>query len=176
MRRQYRAFVAAVLVASGLYGAAAFNAADLSTRTVSASVVGDSAAYVAVAVNGSSPHAGFVTTSSGKIVIAFGSGVATGTGINAEASYYFDNLLNLTNQGTTTANIQVNSSSTSGTVKACVVTPGTTMTNGCYLTAAPASPQSLAVGSKLSIGVMVQANGLVSGNTVSGTISIVATR
>jgi hypothetical protein len=137
-------------------------------------VVGDSSAYLAVAVNASSPHAGFVTTSSGKIVVSFGSGVATGTGINPEATYYFDDLINITNQGTLSVKVQVNATASAGTVKVCLKTVGGQMDNSCYVTAT--SQITLAVGSKLSLGIMTEANNVASGSTVSGTIQIDANR
>lgn len=174
MQIRFAGFLVLLAIGVGLYAATAFNAASTGTRTVSATVVGDSAAYLAVNANGSSPHAGFVTTSGGKISISFGSGVATGTGVNPDSTYYFDDLLNITNQGTTTVQVQINTTSTTGTVKVCVKTVGGQMDNSCYVTSTTA--QSLAVGSKLSLGVMVQATGLVSGNTVSGTLEIVAMR
>lgn len=172
MRYQFYAFLVVAVFAAALFGASAFNAADTGTRSVTASVVGDSSAYLAVAVNGSSPHTGFVTTSGGKVVMSFGSGVATGTGINPEATYYFDDLLNITNQGTKTANVWVNSTATAGTVKICLKTAGNLMADNCYGTSTFSSILSLTAGSKLSLGVMVQANSVASGSSVTGTISI----
>jgi hypothetical protein len=174
VKKQLYVFLACAVAASGLYAASAFDAAATGTRTVTASVVGDAAAYLAVSANVSSPHAGFVSTSGGKIVMAFGSGVATGTGVNPESTYYFDNILNLTNQGTKTVNVWVNATSTTGTVKACVLAAGATMDSGCY--AAASSAVSTAVGARLQMGIMVQANSVASGGTVAGTIEIFAGR
>jgi hypothetical protein len=174
MRVHYQAFLITALAAAAFFAASAFDAASTSTRTVTATVVGDSAAYLAVAANGSSPHAGFVSVSGGKMSVSFGSGVATGTGVNPDGTYYWDDLLNVTNQGTKTVNVQVNATSTTGTVKVCVKTAGGQMDNSCYV--ANSAVFSLAVGNKLSLGLMAQATGLNSGQTVSGTIQIDANR
>lgn len=175
MLAPFRLFLVVVAIAAGLYAASAFNAASTSTRTVSASVVGDSAAYLALSANGASPHAGFVTQAgSGKLSISFGSGVATGTGVNPDASYYFDDLINITNQGTASTKVQVNTTASSGTVKVCLTTATGQMSNACYSTATALT--TVAVGSKLYLGIMVQANSLSSGGTVSGTINVDANR
>jgi hypothetical protein len=175
MLAPFRLFLIVVALGAGLYAASAFNAASTSTRTVSASVVGDSAAYLALSANGASPHAGFVTQAgSGKLSISFGSGVATGTGINPDATYYFDDLVNITNQGTTSVKVQVNSTASTGTVKVCLKTATGAMDNSCYSTAT--AQTTVAVGSKLFLGIMVQANSLTSGQTVSGTIQVDANR
>jgi hypothetical protein len=167
-------FLGLTLVLAGLLGASAFTAMNSGARTVTASVVGDSAAYLALAVNGSSPDKGFVTTSNGNIVLNFANGVATGTGINPGSGYYFDDLLNVTNQGTATLKVQVNATATTGALSVCVKTVGGQMDNSCYGTST--AQQSLAVGSMLSVGVAVNATGLNSGQTVSGSITFAANR
>ncbi|MCA1814398.1 MAG: DUF1102 domain-containing protein [Halobacteriales archaeon] len=175
MRSPFQLFLLVIALAAGVYAASAFNAASTSTRAVSASVVGDSAAYLALSANGASAHAGFVTQAgSGKIGISFGSGVATGTGVNPDATYYFDDLVNITNQGTASVKVQVNATATSGTVKVCLKTTTGAMDNSCYTAAT--TQVTVAVGSKLFLGVMVQANALSSGSSVSGTIQVDANR
>ncbi|HEV8359495.1 MAG TPA: hypothetical protein VGR28_03465 [Candidatus Thermoplasmatota archaeon] len=174
LRTKFLALILVALAAAGLLAASAFNAASTGTRTVSASVVGDSSAYLALAVRSASPHAGFVTTSGGKVVVSFGSGVATGTGINPEGTYYFDDLLTITNQGTASVNVVVASSATAGTVKACVKTATGAMDNTCYSTSTTST--ALAVGSVLYVGIMTQANSVASGSTVSGTIEVTGSR
>ncbi|MCA1814397.1 MAG: hypothetical protein LC624_10680, partial [Halobacteriales archaeon] len=94
--------------------------------------------------------------------------------VNADGSYYFDDLVNITNQGTSTVKVQVNTTASSGSVKVCLMTSTGQMHNGCYATST--SEVSLAVGSKLYLGVMVAATSLSSGGTVSGTINVDANR
>jgi hypothetical protein len=174
LRTRFLALFLVAVVAAGFLAASAFNAASTGTRTVSASVVGDSSAYLALAVRAASAHAGFVSTSGGKVVVSFGSGVATGTGINPEGTYYFDDLLTITNQGTVSVNVVVASAATAGTVKACVKTATGAMDNTCYSTSTTST--ALAVGSVLYVGIMTQANSVASGSTVSGTIEVTGTR
>jgi hypothetical protein len=177
MRSGFLGMIAIATVAAGLYAAAAFDAADTGARAVSAEVVGDSAAYLALQANGNSPHRGFVSQlSTGKVSVAFGSGNAAGTGINAGSVYYFDDLLNLTNQGTTSVKVQVQATSTTGSLLVCTATSTATMTNACYAATHPTTPVTLAVGAKLYVGLSTDATSLASGQQVAGTLKIVATR
>ena len=102
------ALVATVVLSVALV--TAFTTADTGARTVTASVVTDGSAYLALAANADSPNSGFVTVSSGKIVITFdGSNTdATGTGVNPDATYGFHSIVKVYNNGTDSADLEVN--------------------------------------------------------------------
>lgn len=176
MRRQFIAFLTCTAVAAAFYSAAAFSAASTGARTVTATVVGDSAAYLQVSSNGAGAHKSFVSTtgSPAKIVIDFASATGvTGTGINPDSTYHFDDLLNITNAGTSSVSVRVNATSTSGVVQVCYKATTGQMANSCYSTSA--GPLTLAVGGTDHVGISVNATGA-TGGTVSGSIFIVATR
>lgn len=175
MHRPFVAFSLAALVAGSVYAASAFDAADTGTRALTATVVTDADGYLALAARAASAHASYVSVSANKVTVSFAGNANGGDGVNAGSIYYFDDILQVTNQGTATVFIQVVSASTSGTVKACHATATGAMTNTCYLASAPATPVSIAVGVTHYIGVSMDASSLSSGS-VSGTIKVVACR
>src|SRR5690242_9548118 len=89
-------------IAIGIVTVLAFSAADSGARTLTASVVNDADAYLAIEANAASPNAGFVSVSGGKTVVTFNgaNSAAAGTGINPESTYMFDSILKITNKGT----------------------------------------------------------------------------
>ena len=118
------------------------------------------------------------TRANGNLVFNFGAINATcsanggGTGINTNATYYYDNLMNVTNQGTATRNVYVNSSSSAGTIYICVMAPASLpMTKACYTQ--NMGPFSVAVAGRLNVGIAVSAQGSVAqGSTVTGNVTV----
>lgn len=177
MRRHLLVLIGCFATAASFFSAAAFNATDTGARTVSVTVVGDSASYLGIEENGASPHKNFLSTtgSPAKITISFGSATGvTGTGVNPDAGYQFDDVINVTNQGTAPVKLIVNGTATTGSIKVCYKATASQMSNGCYATSVTATT-TLAVGSKGYVGIAVNSTG-VSGSSFSGNIRIVAVR
>jgi len=172
------AFLLAATAIGGFYAASAFDAGTTGSRGVTATVVGDANAYIGLSINVSSPNKCFMgTQDNGNVFFNFATNNGTcaanggGTGINTNSTYYYDNLMNLTNQGTQTRNLYVNTSSTTGTVYVCVLAPASLpMTKACYSQAN--GPFSVAVGGRLNVGVAVYALNIGLGSSVSGNITV----
>lgn len=152
----------------------AFSVGDTGTRSVSASVVNDSDAFIAIEANTDNAYQNFVTTSSGKISIAFdgNNADASGTGINPESSYEFDELINVTNKATESLTVDVSIAGTDSTLCTVALTTTTGQTSGDY--SADPTAISLAKGATGYLGLAVDGTGKVSGNTLSCTISVTA--
>ena len=103
MRISFLTFTVVALIASSMTAASAFNYASLTARSVGATIVTDSNAYLAIAAQ-DSDHSCFVNVdgTTGKIDVAFDDDCAgtTGTGINPGSTVYYHDLLKITNKGT----------------------------------------------------------------------------
>ncbi|HUR69793.1 MAG TPA: hypothetical protein VM370_11165 [Candidatus Thermoplasmatota archaeon] len=185
-----RALVTVLLIGlagASLYAAEAFNAADTGTRSVTATVVGDSSAYLALSARTASPWNKFVSedATTGLVSVSFAgplTGGASGSGVNPKSIYYFDDILQLTNQGNATVYLQVvASASGSNGLKVCYetsVAAATCNNNAAYATTHPASASSLAVGSSAYLGLAVDSSAITSKatGTNTGTIRVYACR
>ncbi|HVL86471.1 MAG TPA: DUF1102 domain-containing protein [Candidatus Thermoplasmatota archaeon] len=180
MGNRLAAFALLTIAIAGFYAANAFDAASSGPRNVTAAVVTDANSYLALSVNQTSPHKGFASVgNAGDIIFSFSTadGV-TGTGVNPNSTYYFDDILNVTNQGTTQASVVAHATTTSAGSSAILVCArahgGAAMSNVCYTTAT--TPITLQVGQYLNVGIAVNSTGISQGSPVTGTITIVASR
>lgn len=185
MNRQLLALGLVGVALASFYAAEAYNAADSGTRAVTATVVGDSAAYLGLAGRAAGPFNKFVTedATTGLVAVSFGSASGiTGTGVNPKSIYYFDDILQLTNQGNDTIYVQVVASAVSpSALKVCYqasVGGATCATNSAYATTMPTTATSLTVGSTGYIGLGVDSSAITSKATGinSGTIRVYACR
>lgn len=152
----------------------AFTDASTGARTVTASVVTDANAYLALAANANSPHDGFVSVSNGKATLTFDNAnlEAAGDGINPEGAYEFDNILKITNQGSDTAakSVDIAFAGTDSTLcQGALTTTETAQTHS-----ADPSPISLAKDATGYLGIKVLGTGKTAGQSVSCTITVTA--
>lgn len=166
--------VAAVIMSITLV--LAFSAGDTGARTLTAAVVNDADAFLALEANAASPHAGFVTVSSGKTLITFNADNldAAGTGVNPDSTYMFDSILKITNKGTATVNVDITIAGTDSALCQVALTSGSTQGDSDY--SGNPSPLSVAVGGVNYLGLKVLATGKVSGGSVACTITVTASR
>lgn len=152
----------------------AFSVGDTGARNVSASVVNDSDAFIAMEANTNNAYKNFVSTTSGKISVAFDgtNADASGTGINPDSSYEFDALINVTNQATESLDIDVAISGTDAALCTVALTSTATQVTGDY--AADPTALTLAKDATGYLGLAVDGTGKVSGDTLSCTISVTA--
>lgn len=187
-RRAFSLLALAALALAGLQAASAYNRADVAPRAVTASVVADSAAYLALAKNGASPHRCFVSESgtTGRLSISFGATTGCGsdgggTGINAGSAsdaakrgrYAFHDLLLVTNKGTKTVKVWANATTSSGSSSLLEVAKKTAsgaMADADYA-ASSATALTLAPGATAYVGVRATSGTLTSGS-VTGSITV----
>lgn len=176
MNHRTSIFLVAITVVVGAFAASAFSASRVDARAVTSNVVGDSAAFLSIQKDVTSPHASFVTqNANGKISVSFGTcACATGTGVNADSIYEWDDLIKITNQGTQTVYVKVTTSSTTGTLTAAIESTAGQMTDSDY--SAATTPVAVTVGSTVYLGLKADSTGLTSGQTVTGTFTVYATR
>ena len=168
-------YLAAVSIVVGAFAAAAFSASRIDSRAVTVNVVGDSAAYLAVYVNSASPHAGFVSEAAdGRLQVDFGSGAATGTGMNPDAVYMWDDIIVITNQGTETVWVKVAAASDTGVLYVATKAASGQMVMADYVQ--ETTPIELEVGETLYMGIYADSTGLNKDDTVSGSFTVYATR
>jgi hypothetical protein len=153
----------------------AFNAGNTGARTVTADVVTDGSAFLAIYKNGNSVHKNFVSVTSGKLSLAFDTANpdAAGTGINPESSYEFDSVIRIRNNGTKTVNIDITFAGTDSALCQAALTTAEDQSAATY-SADPAAV-SRTKGSIAYLGLKVLGTGKVSGNSVSCTITLTAT-
>ena len=184
LRGAFVAFVGVALVATGVLGASAFNRASLPSRSVTISLVGDSAAYLALAAG--AQHACFVTqAASGKVTLSFASATgcgasATGTGLNAGdgsakfATYAFHDVLKVTNKGVKTVYVFANVTTQAASpnrVDVDLKSAAGQMTFSEYWATSTTSVQ-LSTGSSAYVGVRV--NATAASGTISAAIAVTA--
>lgn len=129
MRTSFLAFTLVALFAAATFGASAFNYAQLQGRTVLATIVTDDNGYISIATQ-DAQYACYVAYTNGKIDVTWDAGsscAGTGTGVNPYSTYYFHDVLKITNKGTKTLTkmwlnmstdtvITINTKSTSGSM------------------------------------------------------------
>ena len=154
----------------------AFSAGNTGARVLTASVVNDADAFLAVEANSASPHKDFVTVATGKTVITFDAANpnAAGTGVNPDSTYMFDSILKVTNKGTATVNVDVTIAGTDSALCQVALTSASTQGDSDY--SANPTPVSQAVGGVSYLGLKMLATGKVAGGAVDCTITVVATR
>lgn len=173
MRTSFLAFTAVALIASTLTAASAFNYVQLGPRAIVASVVEDDDAYLAIAEH---DYGCFteIDATTGRIDVNFDGGNAcagTGTGVNGYSTYFYHDVLKITNKGTLTiANVWLNMTDTAITIQ--TNTAEDTMTTGGTYSAAKVV-SNLAVGSSFYVGFKVDASST-GVSTISKTLTIEA--
>lgn len=161
------------VVAVTLVAAIAFSTADTGTRSLDASVVSDSDAFLALEANGDSPHASYVSEDgNGRLQASFGSGQTGGDGINPDSTYRFHSLINVTNQGTETVDVTLSIDGTDAANCEAALTSTTSQASGDY-SASPPSVQ-LTVGSKAYLGLSFSGSGKTSGESIDCEITLSA--
>lgn len=152
----------------------AFTDASTGARTVTASVVTDADAYLALAANANSAHDGFVSVSSGKVAIAFdGNNLeAAGTGINAEGAYEFDSIVTITNKGTEQKSVDVAFGGADAALCSAALTTTEDQSAATYST--NPSPITLAKAATGYLGWKVAATGKTAGQSVACTLTVTA--
>lgn len=168
---------ATVLGAAALSAAmvTAFTDASTGARTVTASVVTDANAYLALAVNSNSPYDGFVSVSgAGKATLTFdgNNADAAGDGINPDGAYEFDSILKVTNAGTDTRSVDLAFGGTDASLCQAALTSAEDQSGSTY--GADPSPVSLAKDATAFLGVKVLGTGKTSGQSVACTITVTA--
>lgn len=154
----------------------AFSAGETGARTLTAAVVNDADAFLAIEANTASPHDGFVTVSGGKTTVTFDAANvdAVGTGINPDSTYMFDSILKITNKGTAAVTVDVTIAGTDASLCQVALTSASGQVDGDYA----ADPVGIAsnVGDVQYLGLKFLGTGKASGDSVSCTINVVATR
>lgn len=154
----------------------AFSAGETGARTLTAAVVNDADAFLAIEANSASPHDGFVTVSGGKTIVTFDAANldAVGEGINPDSTYMFDSILKITNKGTDTVNVDITIAGTDSGLCAVALTAVPTQGDSDYST----DPTALSstVGSVQYLGLKFLGTGKSAGGSVSCTINVIATR
>jgi len=110
------------------------------------------------------------------VYLEFDGAAGDGDGIGPDSVYYFDDLLEITNQGTRTVYIQVTADADEGDLKVCTSTSTGNMDDECYASVHPAVPVALAAGATLHLGFMLDGTGMDEGDEVVGTFRVVALR
>jgi len=154
----------------------AFSAGNTGARTLTASVVNDADAFLAIEANSASPHKDFVSVVDGRTVLTFDAANpnAAGTGMNPGSTYMFDAILKVTNKGTATVNIDVLIGGDDASL--CEVALTTAGTQGDADYSANPAPLASAVGSVAYLGIKLSAAGLAAGDAVDCTLTVTAAR
>lgn len=191
MRLAVRLLALVALAPALIVGSSAFSVDKVGDRALTATIVGDASAYVALEPNPDSSHKCFATQSgtTGKVVIAFASVTSTchaaGTGLgigNGAASgkysrYAFHDILRVTNKGTKTilvwANATLDAGQTTGALEVAKSSTAWSMTDSSYA-ASSATALTLTPGSAIFLGVRVNSGELAAGSTLQGTILVTA--
>lgn len=142
----------------------AFSTGDTGARTIDADVVTDANAFLALEENGDSAHKAFVSTSSGKVQVKMDSSASgvTGTGVNPDSTYYFDEIINVTNQADQSLTVSVTfTGADSGSCDAAL-TSSTGQTESDYGT----TSLSISQDSTAYLGLKFDATGKTNGDTV----------
>ena len=151
MRTSFLALTVVALVASTMTAASAFNYAQTGGRTITTALVDDNLAYLAIEEVSYGCLASI--DANGKIDLDFDGGdscTGGGTGINPGSTYYFHDVLKVTNKATVTlTNVWINMTGTD--MLFTTATSASSMTTGSTYGSA-ANPTNLAAGSSIWIG------------------------
>lgn len=153
----------------------AFSVGDTGTRDVSASVVNDANAFLALEANDQNAYQNFVsTTADGAIQVAFDgtNADASGSGINPDSSYEFNALVNVTNQASEDLTVDVSIAGTDASLCEAALTSTASQSTSDY--ASDPTALSVAQDSTAYLGLKVMADGKADGDSVSCTISVTA--
>lgn len=179
MRTSLSIIALAALVAATVFAASAFNYADLTPRAVTATVVEDDDAYLAIAAS-DPDYACMVDMTNGRIDVHWNSEAsdcnaqATGDGFNKDAIYYYHDVLIITNKGTKTiANLYLNmSEATPITIQANAVDDAMDTDDVDYSDRVVLT--NLAPGASYYIGFRIDTTGVNAGNDIARPLSIEA--
>lgn len=189
MRLARSLLILAALLGAGVFGSAAFNAADATPRHVTVDVVADADAFLAF--GGYGDHRCFVkSTAGGAIALDFGAVSAPcvvsggGSGLNENAPgdasrvtrFSFHDLLLVTNKGTKPVHLFVNATTQSGggsLVEVAKASSAGVMTDASYA-ATSGTAVVLGVGNSAYVGVRLSVGTLNAASDVDGKLRIVA--
>lgn len=151
----------------------AFSVGDTGSRDVSASVVNDADAFLALEANTNNAYQNFVSTqNNGDIAVNFDgdNADASGTGINPNSTYEFDALINVTNQATESLTVDVTISGTDASLCEVALTSTESQASGDY----SADPTALSLSKDAAgyLGIKVLGTDKASGGSVSCTIAV----
>lgn len=153
----------------------AFSVGDTGTRDVTASVVTDANAFIALEKNTDNSYAEFVSTAAnGSIQIAFDGNNpdASGQGINPGSTYEFNALVNVTNQATGSIDASVNIAGADSALCQVAWTSTASQSTSDY-TSTP-SALTLSKGDKAYLGIQIDAGDKTDGDSVACTIEVSA--
>lgn len=153
----------------------AFSVGDTGTRDVTASVVTDANAFLALEKNQDNSYSEFVSTDAdGAIQIAFdGSNAdAAGSGINPGSTYEFNALVNVTNQATESIDVSIDIAGTDSALCQVAWTSTASQSSSDY-TATP-SALTMSKGDKAYLGLQVDAGAKGDGESIACTIQVSA--
>jgi len=154
MRTSFLALMVVALAASTMTAASAFNYAQTGGRTITAALVDDTTAYLAIEEVDYGCYTDILANGTTDLDFDAGTSCAgTGAGVNAGSIYYFHDMLKVTNKATVTLNnvwINMTGSDILFTTATAVDTITTASTYGSASTAT-----NLAVGSSVWIGFKV---------------------
>lgn len=176
MRAPLIALSLTALVAASMTATSAFNYAALEGRTIAATIVQEDGAYIAIASDDAN-YACMVAYTNGKIDVTWdgGTGCAatTGSGINPHSTYYYHDVLKITNKGTKTwTGLWLNMTDTAITINTKAVDNGMdtddTYAQNVYLTT------NLAPGNVWYVGYKIDASTLTTASSPSKTMTIAA--
>ncbi len=180
MRIPLLTFIALALLAAGAFGSSAFNYAVLQPRNVIANIVSDNGtAYLSIAPQDSN-YACYVGYTNGVIDVTWDGGSSCngggGSGVNAYSTYYFHDVLKITNKGTKTiSDLWLNMSADTAITIQYATSAGSMTTSGTYAQALDI--QNIAVGSSVYIGFKIDASAKdtsYSSGAISRTMSVEA--
>lgn len=177
MRNSFLTFMMASMVTASFFAASAFTYADLEPRDVIATIVTDDNGYLAVAAH-DPQFACYVAYTNGKIDVTWDGGTsctagASGTGVNAHSTYYFHDVLVITNKGTKTlTNIWLNMTDTVVTIN--VNTDADAMRTADTYSQQKVISTGLAPGDSWYIGFKIDSSTRTTADTISKSLSIEA--
>ncbi len=153
----------------------AFSVGDTGTRDVTASVVTDADAFIALEKNTDNSYSEFVSTDAdGALQIAFDgtNADAAGSGINPGSTYEFHALVNVTNQATESIDATLSIQGTDSDLCQVAWTSTASQASADY-TSSP-SALTLAQGEQAYLGIQIDAGEKTNGDSIACTIQVTA--
>lgn len=151
----------------------AFSVGDTGARDVSASVVADDSAFVALEANANNAYKGFVSTDSdGQVQVDFDgtNADASGQGVNPNSTYEFNSIINVTNQATESQTLDVAISGTDAASCEVAWTSTESQQTGDY--SADPTAISLSKDATAFLGLKIDASSKGSGDTIACQITV----
>lgn len=162
MRLTLLTFIALALLAAGAFGSSAFNYAVLQPRNVIANIVSDNGtAYLSISPQDVDYQCMVGYSAGGVVDVTWDAGTncngGGGSGINPDSTYYYHDVLKITNKGTKAlTHLWLNMSTDTAITIQYATTAGSMQTTGTY--AQNVDITSIAVGSSVYIGYKIDAS------------------